>query len=301
MTVDTGRRTAILGCVADQAFDLGNGPEDAPMRRLENLDCSVPPAFRACSLLDECAVESDKDPLQFLLSLLRDGQSLDPLLWEEAHKESQGASPDRYAIETGRMRNALLLAVARSGWRSPLSARHGRGIAVCRSRLTYVAASARVAVADNGRVRVHRIDLAADCGTVADRDRVTAAFESAAAIALYNTLHCGPTLAGATVQRCDLGGFGAPQMADAPVIRVHLVRSEEPPGCVGDPAVAPVMAAIVNGVFAATGYRIRTLPIDPAPLRLDRSVRLSRYRQHDTVDQRDHVAVTAAEHIDGCS
>lgn len=224
------------------------GPALQRLHRWTRQDRDPADAFEHGSFLDELAVINDKEPLQFLLSMLASGGSL-------------AVVPPQHPVNIGRMRNVLLLAAARSGWRSPLPMRQGRGIAAHHTRLSYIGAVARVSVADNGRVRVPRIDLAVDCGMVTDAEKVTEALKGAACTALCNALHAAAFNRSHDVER--VAGAN-----DAPDIRIHIVRSEEPFGDNGEVGVAPVMAAVVNAVFAATGQRARALPVDPALLRL---------------------------------
>jgi isoquinoline 1-oxidoreductase beta subunit len=196
-------------------------------------------------------VPHDKEPLQFLLSMLASSRDLDAQLW----RGRGGGSSFGHPIDAGRMRNVLLLAAARAGWRSPLPARQGRGIAAHHGRLTYIGTIAHVAVAEDGRVSVPRIDLAVDCGMVVNAGRAAEAFRGAAIIALGDTLSSLASLhAKDQVSRAD----------HAPDIRIHIVRSDARSGDVGEDAgVPPVVAAILNALFAATGQR----PVDPALLK----------------------------------
>jgi isoquinoline 1-oxidoreductase subunit beta len=165
------------------------------------------------------------------------------------------------------MRNVVLLAAARSGWNSPLPPRHGRGIAVHRSFLSYVAAVAQVAVADDGTVTVPRVDLAVDCGLVVNPDRVVAQFEGAAVMSIGNTLYSSLTFKNGQPEQSNFGDYQVPRIDTTPETHVYIVRSDAPPGGVGEPGVPPVSAAICNGIFRAVGQRVRALPVDPALLR----------------------------------
>ena len=175
---------------------------------------------------------------------------------------------EEYAIDIGRMRNVVLLAAARSGWNSPLPPRHGRGIVVHRSFLSYVAAVAQVAVADDGTVTVPRVDLAVDCGMVVNPDRVTAQFEGAAVMSIGNTLYSSLTFKNGQPEQSNFGDYQVPRIDATPETHVYIVRSDAPPGGVGEPGVPPVSAAICNGIYRAVGQRVRALPVDPASLRV---------------------------------
>jgi isoquinoline 1-oxidoreductase subunit beta len=204
--------------------------------------------------------------VQFLLSLLGEPRKLDPHLLGSAYA-NYGASLDEYPIDIGRMRNVVLLAAARSGWGSPLPARHGRGIAVHRSFLTYVAAVTHVAVAEDGTVTVPRIDLAVDCGMVVNPDRVAAQFEGAAVMGLGNALFSSLTFKQGRAEQSNFADYQVPRIDATPETHVYVVRSEAPPGGVGEPGVPPVSAAICNAIFDAVGRRVRALPVDPAELK----------------------------------
>ena len=229
-------------------------------------ECSVSRAFDACSFLDQRAAEIGRDPLQFLMSMLDEEGTLDPYLWVGGDVDK--TPPHERRIRIRRMRNVLLLAVTRSGWRSSLPARNGRGIALGGNGVTHVAVSARVAVAEDGRVSVLRIDLVADCGAVANPDSVTTAFKDAARVALDKVLSGWRTPAPERISRRGPATVHVPPASVSANIRVHIVRSDAASGCVSQAAIAPVMAAITNGVFAATGHRLRALPVDPSLLQV---------------------------------
>ncbi len=227
---------------------------------------NIPHAFAVGSFVDEMAAAANKDPLQFLLAMLGDSRKLDPRLLGAGYS-NYGASLDEDPIDIGRMRNVVLLAAARSGWGSPLPPRHGRGIAVHRSFLTYVAAVAKVAVAADGTVSVPRIDLAVDCGMVVNPDRVAAQFEGAAVMGLGNTLYSNLTFKAGRAEQSNFADYQVPRIDATPETHVYVVRSDAPPGGVGEPGVPPVTAAICNGIFNAVGQRVRALPVDSEPLK----------------------------------
>ncbi|HEY2616622.1 MAG TPA: molybdopterin cofactor-binding domain-containing protein [Acetobacteraceae bacterium] len=269
--------------VYGSAGELGQGVVDVPFD-IPNIRCengradahvrigwyrsvyNIPHAFAVGSFADELAAAAGKDPLQYLLAMLGDSRKLDPRLLGSGYS-NYGASLDEYPIDIGRMRNVVLLAAARSGWGSPLPPRHGRGIAMHRSFLTYVAAVAQVAVAADGTVSVPRIDLAADCGMVVNPDRVMAQFEGAAVMGLGNTLFSNLTFKAGRAEQSNFADYHVPRIDTTPETHVYLVRSDAPPGGVGEPGVPPVAAAICNGIFNAVGQRVRALPVDPVQLK----------------------------------
>jgi isoquinoline 1-oxidoreductase beta subunit len=258
--------------VVDMPFDIPNvrcenGPAEAHVRiGWYRSVYNIPHAFAVGSFVDEMAVAAGQDPVQFLLSLLGEPRRLDPHLLGPSFG-NYGASLDEYPIDIGRMREVVGLVTARSGWGSPLPARHGRGIAVHRSFLTYVAAVAQVAVAADGTVTVERIDLAVDCGMVVNPDRVAAQFEGAAVMGLGNTLYSNLTFKQGRAEQSNFGDYQVARIDATPETHVHVVQNEAPPGGVGEPGVPPVSAAICNAIFNATGVRVRVLPVDPARLK----------------------------------
>jgi isoquinoline 1-oxidoreductase beta subunit len=200
------------------------------------------------------------------MSLLGDPRRLDPRLLGPSFS-NYGASLDEYPIDIGRMREVVGQVAVRSGWGSPLPPRHGRGIAVHRSFLSYVGAVAQVAVAADGTVTVQRIDLAVDCGMVVNPDRVAAQFEGAAVMGLGNTLYSNLTFKQGRAEQSNFGDYQVARIDATPETHVHVVQSEAPPGGVGEPGVPPVSAAICNAIFNAVGLRVRALPVDPAQLK----------------------------------
>jgi isoquinoline 1-oxidoreductase beta subunit len=178
-----------------------------------------------------------------------------------------GASIDRYPIDTARMRAVLDLAAKKSGWGRPLPPRHGRGIAVHRSFLSYVAAVAEVAVDPDGRVTVPRIDIAIDCGLVVNPDRVRSQLEGAVIMGISNTLYSNITVKQGQVEQSNFGDYRVARLDITPKTHVHVVESNAPPGGVGEPGVPPIAPAICNAIHRATGKRIRSLPVDPTELK----------------------------------
>jgi isoquinoline 1-oxidoreductase subunit beta len=258
--------------VVDMPFDIPNvrcenGRADAHVRiGWYRSVYNIPHAFAVGSFVDELATAAGKDPVQFLLSALGEPRKLDPHLLGPEYG-NYGAPLDEYPIDIGRMRNVVLLAAARSGWGSKLPARHGRGIAVHRSFLTYVATVAHVAVAADGSVTVPRIDLAVDCGMVVNPDRVAAQFEGAAVMGLGNALYSSLTFKQGRAEQSNFADYQVARIDATPETHVYVVRSEAPPGGVGEPGVPPVSAAICNAIFNAVGHRIRALPVDTAALK----------------------------------
>jgi isoquinoline 1-oxidoreductase beta subunit len=226
---------------------------------------NIPHAFALGSFVDELAAAAGKDPVEHILERLGEPRQID-LLAKGVSYGNYGASLDDYPIDTARYRAVVQLAAERAGWGQSLPPRTGLGIAVHRSFLSYVAVVARVAVDARGNVSVQRIDLAVDCGQVINPDRVIAQFEGAAIMGLGNTMFSALTFKNGRAEQTNFGDYLVARMDSTPETHVHIVASEAPPAGVGEPGVPPVSPAICNAIYAATGRRIRTLPIDPEQL-----------------------------------
>jgi len=228
---------------------------------------NIPHGFAQGSFVDELAAAARQDPVRHLLALLGEPRRVD-LHALGVDYPNYGASIDEYPIDTARHAAVVRAAAVRSGWSThPLPAGHGRGIAVHRSFLSYVAAVAQVQVADDGSVRVTRVDLAVDCGRVVNPDRVVAQFEGAVVMALGNTLYSELTFRSGAAEQSNFTDYRVARIDSVPETHVYIVPSNAPPSGVGEPGVPPTMAAICNAIFNATGKRIRALPVDTALLK----------------------------------
>ncbi|HZB93089.1 MAG TPA: molybdopterin cofactor-binding domain-containing protein [Stellaceae bacterium] len=227
---------------------------------------NIPHAFAVCSFADELAAAAGVDPLLYLHELIGLPRLID-LKAEGVDYPNYGASLETYPIDTGRLRRVLDLAAERSGWGGKLPARAGRGIAVHRSFLTYVAAVVQVAVAADGTIAIPRVDVALDAGLVVNPDRVRAQFEGAAIMGISNALYGNLTVRKGRVEQSNFPDCPVARIDIAPVTHVHIVDSDAPPAGVGEPGVPPIAPALCNALFAATGKRIRALPVDPTQLK----------------------------------
>jgi isoquinoline 1-oxidoreductase beta subunit len=164
--------------------------------------------------------------------------------------------------------NAVLrLAAEKAGWGTPLPEGVGRGVSLQSVFATYLAVIAEVAVAKDGSVRVRRIVCAVDCGTVVNPDTVEAQIQGGVIFGLTAALHGEITIKEGRVEQANFDSYPALRMDEAPEIEVHLVRNTEAPGGIGEPGTSAIAPAVTNAVFAATGKRLRRLPIDPAALK----------------------------------
>jgi CO/xanthine dehydrogenase Mo-binding subunit len=154
----------------------------------------------------------------------------------------------------------LQLAAEKAGWGKPLPKGQGRGIAAFYSFNSYTAAVAEVSVKD-GAVKLHRLVYAVDCGRPINPDGVRAQVESAAIYGLSAALHDAITIKAGRVEQSNFNDYQMPRMSETPKTEVHVVMSKEEPTGIGEPGLPVVTPAMCNAIFAATGKRIRRLPI----------------------------------------
>jgi isoquinoline 1-oxidoreductase beta subunit len=193
------------------------------------------------SFIDELAAAAKQDPVEYRRSLL-------------------GKSP--------RARAVLDVAAQAAGWGHAAPAGRARGVALLYSGWhTYLAQVAEVSVSESGEVRVHRIVCAVDCGTVVNPDTVKAQIEGGVIFGVGGALYGEVTLKNGRVEQSNFHDVRVVRINEAPAIEVHLVRSAEAPGGIGEPGTAVTAPAIANAVFAATGKRVRKLPLKPDRLR----------------------------------
>jgi isoquinoline 1-oxidoreductase beta subunit len=255
--------------VTDLPFDIPNlraecGPAPAHVRiGWYRSVINIPHAFAIGSFADELAHAAGKDPKDFLLELLGPDRIVDPAKAGVAGEPwNYDRSFEDYPIDIARYRRVVELAAEKAGWGRPLPKGRGRGIAVHRSFVSFVATVIEVEVRADGSLTIPRVDVAVDAGTLAHPERVRAQMEGATIMGLGNTLVGEITFkAGRTVQS-NYTDYQVARMDAAPrELAVHLVPSTALPGGVGEPGVPPVAPALCNAIFAATGRRIRSLPV----------------------------------------
>ena len=191
-------------------------------------------AFSTECFMDELAAAAGKDPVAYRLSLL------------EKHPRHAGV---------------LRLASEKAGWNTKPAAGVGRGVAVHESFGSFVAQVAEVSVDNAGKVKVHRVVCAIDCGQVVNPDTVAAQMESSIAYGLSAALYGEITIKDGKVVQKNFTDHKVLRMNEMPKVEVHIVPSTENHGGVGEPGTPPIAPAVVNAIFAATGKRIRSLPI----------------------------------------
>jgi isoquinoline 1-oxidoreductase beta subunit len=155
----------------------------------------------------------------------------------------------------------LELAATKAGWGTPLPPGRGRGIAIAEWEPTTCAEVAEVSVAPDGTVRVHRVVCAVDCGPVVNVDTIEAQMQGGVVYGLSAALYGEITIDKGRVQQGNFTDYPMPRMPEMPVVEVHIVPSTDPIGGIGEPSVPPTAPAVCNAIFAATGKRIRSLPI----------------------------------------
>lgn len=236
-----------------------NGPAPAHTRVgwLRSV-ASIHHAFAVQSFTDELAALAKADRVEYLLRLIGE-----PRVIDFSKEGMPKASPQKIAFDTGRLRNVIELVAAKADWaKKPSGARRGLGIAAHWSFYTYVASIVEVEVTDDGDVRIPRVDVAVDAGEIVHPDRVTAQFEGAAVFGTSVALLGEITARDGRIQQGNFDGYPVARMSHAPrETRVHLVKSRERAAGVGEPGVPPIPPAICNAVFAATGRRVRELPL----------------------------------------
>ena len=277
--------------VYDSGGELGQGVIDMPYY-IPNVRCengtaanhvrigwyrsvyNIPHAFAVCSFADDLDVAAGKDPVEYLRELIGpprilDLKALGVLVDYPNYGVSQLAPElaDQYLIDTGRLRGVLDLAVTNSNWDQKLPPRQGHGVAVHRSFLSYVAVVAHVAVGNDGQIAIPRLDMAIDCGTVVNPDRVRAQLEGAAIMSIGNALYGNITVKDGRIEQSNYTDYLVPRIDIVPETHVYLVENDHLPGGVGEPGVPPTAPEICNAIYAATGKRIRALPVDPQLLK----------------------------------
>jgi len=218
--------------------------------------------FALGSFVDEMAHAAGRDPLEYLLDLLGPGKVLD-LKAQGVEYSNYGAPYDKYPIDTQRLRRVLEVAGEKSGWAKLKSGNgKGYGIAAHRSFNTYVASVVHVEMDGRGSFRVPRIDQVVDCGVAINPDRVRSQMEGAAVMGVGLARTGEITAANGRIVQSNFDRFQVARMTDAPYqVNVHFVESGALPTGVGEPGLPPVIAALGNALYAATGKRARELPL----------------------------------------
>ena len=224
---------------------------------------NIPHAFAVQSFVAELAAAAGRDPKDFLLEVIGPARVVSPEMLGDTW--NHGESPERYPVDTGRLRRVVETAAREAGWGKKLPKGQGLGIAGHYSFVSYIAAVVQVAVDAKGVLTIPRVDVAVDCGPTVNPDRVRAQMEGAAVMGVGVATLGEISFKGGRVEQNNFDSYQVTRIAEAPrEIRVHIVPSSDytkPMGGVGEPGVPPIPPALCNAIFAATGKRIRRLPI----------------------------------------
>jgi isoquinoline 1-oxidoreductase beta subunit len=261
-------------------FELGMGlinlPYDIPNLRMENPPATaharigwfrsvsnIPRAFAVQSFVAELAAAAGRDHRDYLLELIGPPRRIDPLSLKD--EWNHGESPERYPVDTGRLRRVIEIATREAGWGRKLPKGRGLGLAAHYSFLSYVAAVVEVEVKPDGALVIPRVDVAFDCGPQVNPDRIRSQLEGSVIMGLSLATLGEITFSKGRVEQNNFDTYQVTRIDAAPrEIRTHLVPASDysmPLGGVGEPGVPPIAPALCNAIFAATGKRIRQLPI----------------------------------------
>jgi isoquinoline 1-oxidoreductase subunit beta len=191
------------------------------------------------SFIDELAAAAKQDPVEYRRALLD---------------------------KAPRVKAVLQLAAEKADWGQPLPKGSARGVSIQSVFSTYMAQVAEVEVSKEGGVRVRRVVCAVDCGSVVNPDTVRAQVQGAVIFGISAALFGKITLKDGRVEQTNFNSYPVLRLNEAPAIEVHIVQNTEPPGGMGEPGTSAIMPAVTNAIFAATGKRLRKLPVNPAEL-----------------------------------
>jgi isoquinoline 1-oxidoreductase subunit beta len=192
------------------------------------------------SFIDELAAAAKQDPVAYRLALLD---------------------------KTPRAKAVFALVAEKAGWGQSLPERVGRGVSLQFVFATYMALVAEVEVSKDGAVRVRRVVCAVDCGTIVNPDTVQAQIQSAIIFGITAALHGQITLKNGRVEQGNFDSYQMLRIDEAPAIDVHIVQSSESPGGMGECGTSAIVPAVANAIFAATGKRLRKMPVDATALK----------------------------------
>ncbi|HQT77213.1 MAG: twin-arginine translocation pathway signal protein, partial [Rhodospirillales bacterium 20-64-7] len=272
--------TFAAGAKHEAPFELGMGlvdlPFDIPNIRCENPEAAaytrigwfrsvsnIPHAFAVQTMVAEIAHATGRDPKDMLLELIGPARIVDvgpsvQKLWD------YGEPLSSYPIDAGRLRRTVEMVADKAGWGRKLPKGHGLGIAAHRSFVSYVATVVEVAVDDKGKLTIPRVDTVIDCGTHVNPERIQSQIEGAAVMGVSLAKYGNLTFKNGRVVQSNFNDFQVTRIDEAPqVTNVYIMPAgpDVPPSGVGEPGVPPVAPALCNAIFAATGKRIRSMPI----------------------------------------
>ena len=267
------------GAVHQLGLELGMGFVDMPFE-IANVQCenpeaaahtrigwfrsvsNIPRAFAVQSMVGELAAATKRDQKDMLLELIGSPR----ILKLDSVKDywNNGEPYDSYPIDTARLRRVVELVAQKGEWGRSVPKGHGLGIAVHRSFVSYIATIVEVAVDEKGKLTIPRVDTAIDCGTYINPERIQSQMEGCAIMGLSLAKYGEISFKDGKVQQKNFDDFPVVRMDEAPLVtNVYIVPPgpDTPPSGAGEPGLPPFAPALTNAIFAATGKRIRALPI----------------------------------------
>ena len=218
---------------------IPTGPWRAPR------SCSI--AFAVQSFISECAVAANRDHLEFLLEIMGEPR------WLEEGNE--------YALNTARAASVIKLAAQKAGWGKSLPKGRGLGLAFHFSHAGHFAQVAEVSVDSNKKLTVHKVTVAGDIGPIINMSGAENQVEGCVVDGLSTAMGLELGIENGRIQETNFDRYPLLRIANAPEVSVHFIQSQYPPTGVGEPGFPPVAPAICNAIFAASGHRVRTLPL----------------------------------------
>ncbi len=243
---DNGVDAQAVEGIADQPYDIANQHiaygrrEPGPQVWFWRSVGSSQNCFFIESFMDELAAAANKDPFEYRRALL---------------------------TQQPRCKGVLEAAAEKAGWGQPMPAGRFRGIALAMSFGSYVAEVAEVSVSDDGSVKIHRVVAVVDCGMIVNPEIIRRQIEGAIVYGLSAALYGKITFKDGRVEQGNFNDYPILRMSEMPTVEVHILPSTEAPGGIGEPGTPPIAPALTNAIFAATGKRLRSLPIDTALLK----------------------------------
>ncbi len=252
----------------DMPFEIANvqceNPEAAAHTRIGwfRSVSNIPRAFAVQSMVGELAAATKRDQKDMLLELIGSPR----ILKLDSVKDywNNGEPYDSYPIDTARLRSVVELVAQKGEWGRSVPKGHGLGIAVHRSFVSYIATVVEVAIDDKGKLTIPRVDTAIDCGTYINPERIQSQIEGCAIMGLSLAKYGEISFKDGKVQQKNFDDFQVVRIDEAPLVtNVYIVPPgpDTPPSGAGEPGLPPFAPALTNAIFAATGKRIRALPI----------------------------------------